>query len=58
MVAHFYSVEPWFIGAIFMLFLVGAASTKDFSDMEGDRRGGCITFMFPPAPGSILLDEF
>ncbi len=44
MIAHIYSTEPWFIGAIFMLFLVGAASTKDFSDMEGDRRGDCITW--------------
>jgi hypothetical protein len=24
-------------------FLLGAASTKDFSDMEGDRAGGCRT---------------
>jgi 4-hydroxybenzoate polyprenyltransferase len=44
MVAHIYSTEPWFIGAIFMLFLIGAASTKDFSDMEGDRAGNCITW--------------
>jgi 4-hydroxybenzoate polyprenyltransferase len=51
MVAHafaappkvFASAEPWFIGSIFMLFLLGAASTKDFSDMEGDRSGGCRT---------------
>jgi 4-hydroxybenzoate polyprenyltransferase len=35
--------EPWYIGAIFGLFLVGAATTKDFSDMEGDARGGCKT---------------
>jgi len=35
--------EPWFIGSIFMLFLLGAASTKDFSDIEGDRAGGCRT---------------
>jgi 4-hydroxybenzoate polyprenyltransferase len=39
----FASSEPWFIGAIFMFFLLGAASTKDFSDMEGDRAGGCRT---------------
>jgi 4-hydroxybenzoate polyprenyltransferase len=39
--AHF--AEPWYIGSIFMLFLLGAASTKDFSDMEGDRAGGCNT---------------
>jgi len=37
------SAEPWFIGSIFMLFLLGAASTKDFSDIEGDRAGGCRT---------------
>jgi geranylgeranylglycerol-phosphate geranylgeranyltransferase len=43
MVAHIYSIEPWFIGSIFMLFLIGAASTKDYSDIEGDRAGGCIT---------------
>lgn len=36
-------VEPWYIGAIFGLFLLGAASTKDFADIEGDRRGGCRT---------------
>ena len=33
-------VEPWFIGAIFGLFLLGASTTKDFADMEGDARGG------------------
>jgi 4-hydroxybenzoate polyprenyltransferase len=36
-------VEPWFIGAIFGLFLLGATTTKDFADMEGDRSGGCRT---------------
>ncbi len=35
--------EPWFIGAIFGAFLLGAASTKDFADIEGDRAGGCTT---------------
>lgn len=35
--------EPWFIGLIFFIFIIGAASTKDFSDMEGDRLGGCQT---------------
>ncbi len=35
--------EPWYIGAIFGLFLLGAASTKDFADIEGDRAGGCTT---------------
>src|SRR5205814_330842 len=43
MVAHANTAEPWFIGSIFMFFLLGAASTKDFSDIEGDRAGGCRT---------------
>jgi 4-hydroxybenzoate polyprenyltransferase len=43
MVAQALVAEPWFIGSIFMLFLLGAASTKDFSDIEGDRMGGCRT---------------
>jgi 4-hydroxybenzoate polyprenyltransferase len=36
-------LEPWYIGAIFGFFLLGASTTKDFADMEGDRRGGCRT---------------
>jgi 4-hydroxybenzoate polyprenyltransferase len=43
MVASVLHVEPWFIGSIFFLFLVGASSTKDFSDMAGDRAAGCLT---------------
>jgi 4-hydroxybenzoate polyprenyltransferase len=35
--------EPWYIGAIFGLFLLGASTTKDFADMDGDARGGCRT---------------
>jgi len=42
-VKTFLGLEPWFIGAIFGLFLLGATTTKDFADMEGDRRGGCRT---------------
>ena len=36
-------LEPWYIGAIFGLFLLGASTTKDFADMAGDARGGCRT---------------
>ena len=36
-------VEPWYIGMVFGLFLLGASTTKDFADMEGDRLGGCRT---------------
>ena len=35
--------EPWLVGGLFGLFLLGAASTKDFSDMLGDRAMGCVT---------------
>jgi len=50
MVAPVASVEPWFIGTIFMLFLVGAASTKDFSDMKGDAAAGCRTLPIVHGP--------
>ncbi len=43
MVASVFHVEPWFIGAIFFLFLLGASTTKDFSDMKGDEAAGCRT---------------
>ncbi|BBM82675.1 UbiA family prenyltransferase [Candidatus Uabimicrobium amorphum] len=35
--------EAWYIGLIFGLFLLGATSTKDYADMEGDKRNNCIT---------------
>jgi len=43
MIGPVLAFEPWYIGSIFALFLLGAASTKDFSDIEGDRVGGCHT---------------
>jgi 4-hydroxybenzoate polyprenyltransferase len=43
MVAQVWYTEPWYIGAIFAFFLIGAASTKDFADIEGDRAGNCKT---------------
>ncbi len=42
-VATVVCAEAWAIGGVFALFLLGATSTKDFSDMEGDRAHGCIT---------------
>jgi 4-hydroxybenzoate polyprenyltransferase len=35
--------EPWFIALVFFLFILGASTTKDFADMEGDARYGCRT---------------
>ncbi len=43
LVASAFSAEPWAIGSVFGLFLLGATSTKDFSDAAGDRAGGCET---------------
>ncbi len=43
LVASAGSAEPWTIGAFFGIFLLGASSTKDFSDAAGDRAGGCET---------------
>ena len=37
------SIEPWYIGFIYFVFLLGATTTKDFADIEGDRVAGCIT---------------
>jgi 4-hydroxybenzoate polyprenyltransferase len=35
--------EAWVVGLIFGVFLLGATTTKDFADMEGDRAAGCRT---------------
>lgn len=39
-----WNIEPWFVGAVFGLFVFGANNTKDFSDVEGDRAGNCQTW--------------
>jgi 4-hydroxybenzoate polyprenyltransferase len=36
----FTSVEPWCLGLVFMLFLLGATTTKDLDDIEGDAADG------------------
>ena len=43
LVASAGSLEPWVIGGLFGSFLLGATSTKDFSDAAGDRAAGCMT---------------
>jgi 4-hydroxybenzoate polyprenyltransferase len=35
--------EPWLLCLPLGLFIFGATSTKDFSDIPGDRAGGCQT---------------
>ena len=38
-----WSPTPWFIGLLFGLYILGAASTKDFADIQGDRAFGIRT---------------
>jgi geranylgeranylglycerol-phosphate geranylgeranyltransferase len=42
-VRDFGRLEPWYIGAIFGLFLLGATTTKDFADVRGDAAAGFRT---------------
>lgn len=34
---------PWIIGAVMAVYLIGAMTSKDFTDMEGDAKFGCRT---------------
>jgi 4-hydroxybenzoate polyprenyltransferase len=56
MVGSVLHVEPWWIGLVFMLFLLGATTSKDFSDMEGDAAHGCRTL--PIRWGVVLAARF
>ena len=60
MVARVGYTEPWFIGGIFGLFLIGASSTKDFADIEGDRAGGCKTLpiLHGPRKAAWIISPF
>ncbi|MEM8932501.1 MAG: UbiA family prenyltransferase, partial [Acidobacteriota bacterium] len=60
MVAYAWHWEPWYIGAIFALFLIGAASTKDFADIEGDLAGGCRTppIIYGPVKAAWMISPF
>ena len=53
-------LEPWFIGLIFLLYLLGATTSKDFSDMEGDAAHGCRTLpvVYGVARASRMIAPF
>ena len=55
-----FGLEPWYIGAIFGLFLLGASSTKDFSDMKGDAADGCRTLpiVYGPKKAAWMISPF
>ncbi|MGH9354596.1 MAG: UbiA prenyltransferase family protein [Terriglobia bacterium] len=54
------TAEPWYIGLIFLLFLAGATTTKDFADVEGDRAAGCLTLpvRYGVAASARLISPF
>ena len=55
-----FGAEPWYIGSIFGLFLLGASSTKDFSDMKGDAADGCRTLpiVYGPKKAAWMISPF
>ncbi len=52
--------EPWILGAVFFCFVIGAAPTKDFADVEGDRQGGAssLPIRFGPTMAARLVAPF
>jgi 4-hydroxybenzoate polyprenyltransferase len=52
--------EPWILGAVFFCYVLGAAPTKDFADMEGDRAGGSdsLPIRFGPARAGRIIAPF
>lgn len=53
-------LDAWLVAAASGLFILGAASTKDFADMPGDRAGGCITMpiRFGVRPAARVVATF
>lgn len=54
------NIEPWFIGFIFALYLIGAATTKDFSDIKGDKQFGIRTLpvIYSPEKAARIISPF
>lgn len=42
--------DPWALGFVAFFFLLGAAATKDFADLEGDAAAGCRTLPLAVGP--------
>ena len=55
-----WNVEPWFIGAVMGLFILGACATKDFAHVKGDEQTGCLTLpvRFGVAQAAIITAPF
>jgi 4-hydroxybenzoate polyprenyltransferase len=52
--------EAWTLGALSFLYVFGAATTKDFGDVEGDRATGCRTLpiLWGPARAARFVAPF
>ena len=52
--------EPWILGAVFFVYVIGAAPVKDFADLEGDRRGGAssLPIRFGPKRAADIVAAF
>jgi 4-hydroxybenzoate polyprenyltransferase len=59
-VKQIWGLEPWYIGMIFGLFLLGATTTKDFADMKGDAADGCRTLpiVYGPKKAAWMIAPF
>ena len=55
-----FNIQPWFIGLIFALYLMGAATTKDFSDIRGDNQFGIKTLpvLYGPEKAAKIISPF
>jgi len=42
-ISRFWEPTIWAVGTILFAFLMGASTTKDFTDLEGDRKHGMRT---------------
>jgi 4-hydroxybenzoate polyprenyltransferase len=51
---------PWVIGSILFIYLVGATTSKDFTDVEGDRRYGMRTLpvVYGPKQAALISGPF
>ena len=55
-----FDLTPFVIGAIMSVFLTGATTTKDFTDVEGDRRFGVRTLpvVYGPRRAALYSSPF
>ncbi len=51
---------PWVIGGILFIYLVGATTSKDFTDIEGDRKFGMRTLpvVYGPKRAALVTGPF